>query len=338
MTDSKKKTRTYKLMTAILMAGSLMIGACSQAGNSQAKTADEGQNESSKITFTDDLGRTLSIEKPKRVAALIGSFADEWINAGGKDTLVAAAGDTWTSFDDNLNKKKVSDLGGVKDINAEVLTAAEPDFVIASAKNESQKDLLKTLDSMNIPVAYFEVSNFDDYLKTLKIFTDLTGDSKAYEEDGLKQQEEIEKTIASRKDKPTPKVLYIRAAGKKVLPKSSKGTILGEMLADLNTDNVSGNDDAALDSISMEQILKENPDAIFIVGQGSDEKKLEKMLDDALYSNPVWNELYAVQNEQVYHMDQRLYNLKPNALWAEAYGNLADILDALQLNSEESGS
>ena len=35
------------------------------------------------MTFTDDLGRSVSIEKtPERVAVLIGSFADVWCLAG----------------------------------------------------------------------------------------------------------------------------------------------------------------------------------------------------------------------------------------------------------------
>ena len=42
-------------------------------------------------TFEDDLGRTVTLDAPARVAALTGSFADIWCLAGGKDTLVAAA-------------------------------------------------------------------------------------------------------------------------------------------------------------------------------------------------------------------------------------------------------
>mgnify|MGYP002508413396 CR=1 FL=1 len=41
--------------------------------------------------------------------------------------------------------------------------------------------------------------------------------------------------------------------------------------------------------------------------------------------NPLWNELDAVKNKQVYFLDKHLYNLKPNARWAEAYETLAEI-------------
>ena len=44
------------------------------------------QNETSEtaITFTDDLGRTVTVDRPQRTAALLGSFAQVWMLAGGE--------------------------------------------------------------------------------------------------------------------------------------------------------------------------------------------------------------------------------------------------------------
>ena len=67
------------------------------------------------MTFTDDLGRQVTVDHPQRVAVLIGSFADIWCLAGGKEQIVAAAGDTWTQFDLDL-PDSVADLGGVKEM------------------------------------------------------------------------------------------------------------------------------------------------------------------------------------------------------------------------------
>ena len=124
--------------------------------------------------FTDDLGRTVTVEQPERVAALIGSFADVWCLAGGQDTLVAAAHDAWTSFDLGLNDT-VTDLGAVKEPNLEVLLAAQPDFILASCNTTADLELQSTFENAGIPVAYFDIQSFDDYLNMLKICTDLTG-------------------------------------------------------------------------------------------------------------------------------------------------------------------
>ena len=43
-------------------------------------------------------------------------------------------------------------------------------------------------------------------------------------------------------------------------------------------------------------------------------------------SNPAWQSLTAVREGRYHVMDHKLYNLKPNGRWAEAYETLADIL------------
>ena len=69
-----------------------------------------------------------------------------------------------------------------------------------------------------------------------------------------------------------------------------------------------------------------DPDFIFAVLQGSDTGPAQAMLEAELLSNPAWNGLTAVREGRYHIMDSRLYNLKPNARWGEAYEKLADIL------------
>ena len=92
------------------------------------------------LSITDDLDRTVSIPRnPERVAALLGSFTDVWVLAGGLDTLAAAADDAWTSFGLPLGEN-VRNLGGVLHLNLEELLAAEPDLVIASCDTAADMD------------------------------------------------------------------------------------------------------------------------------------------------------------------------------------------------------
>ncbi|MEY8380361.1 ABC transporter substrate-binding protein [Ileibacterium valens] len=302
--------------------------------STQLKPEKELAQDSGVIRFRDDLGQEFEIRRPERTAALIGSFADEWIDAGGKDSLVAAAHDYFTNFSSDA-QMNVEDLGEVKQINAEKLIASKPDLVIASAKNESQKNLKDVLEQANIPVAYFDVSNFDDYLRTLKIFSELTGDVEAYEQAGLALQDEIDQTIERRKKADPIRVLYIRATGSSVSSKNSKGSVLGEMLSDLNTENIADSDQMMLENLSPEAILEANPDAIFVVYQGSDDTKARKNMDQALMASEAWNSLKAVKEGRVFEMDNKLYNLKPNDQWAKAYQKLADLLDSIEVNHSD---
>ena len=299
------------LLLALLLAGCAASAPQSGSAASASASASGAQPESAApagadaqaVTFTDALGRTVTVESPKRVAALIGSFADVWCLAGGKDTLVAAADDTWTQFELGLPETVVN-LGGVKEPSAEALLAAQPDFVIGSAKTAADVDLLPTLEQAGIPTAYFEVSTFEDYLAMLEVCTRVTGRPELYE----------------------PSVLYLRATGSSCKVKNSENSVLGEMLAALGCVNIADSDASLLEELSMEAILAAAPERIFIVMQGSDQEKVRQTLESAVLSNPAWQQLSAVKNGRVYYMDQQLYNLKPNARWGEAYEKLAEIL------------
>ena len=311
-----------KRMVCALLCGVLLTTLSACGGEEQDST--ETKNPEEAVTFTDDLGREVTLAKPRRVAALIGSFADVWCLAGGRDTLVAAADDSWTQFDLDL-PETVENLGAVKEPNVEKLLAAEPDFVLGSTKTAADVELLDLLEQSGIGVAYFDISSFADYLRMLEVCTQLTGCPERYTQYGADVQSQVEQAIA-RQDGSAPRVLYVRATGSSCKVKNSQGTVLGEMLAALGCVNIADSETGLLENLSMETILAEDPEHIFVVLQGSDTTKAEQTLEMSLLSNPAWNELTAVREGRYHVMDQRLYNVKPNARWGEAYEKLADIL------------
>ena len=284
----------------------------------------KGSTEGSEIFFTDALGQEIEIFQPKRVAALIGSFADVWCLAGGQDTLVAAADDTWTSFEVELADDVVN-LGAVKEPNLELLLAAEPDFIIASTNTEADLALLDTFARAGIPAAYFDIQTLDDYLNMLEICTRLTGAPENYVRYGVEVADQCQ-TAIGRQDDSHPTVLTVRATGSSVKIKGSADFVLGEMLADLGCVNVADGNGALLENLTLEAILAANPDYIFVVLQGADPTRARETLEETLLSNPAWQSLRAVREGRFYTLSHRLYNLKPNARWGEAYEGLADIL------------
>ena len=314
-----------KTLFCSLLCALLLLTACAPApaGGSASQSASQSAPED-QITFTDDLGRTVQLSKPRRVAALIGSFADIWCLAGGRDTLVAAADDSWTQFDLGLGEE-VKNLGAVKTPSQEILLAADPDFILGSTKTAADVELMELADQLGIPAACFDVSSYEDYLRMLDICTQLTGDTEAYEAHGTAVREQID-AARSRSDGSAPTVLYVRSTGTSCKVKNSQNTVLGEMLADLGCVNIADSETALLESLSMETILARDPDYIFVVLQGSDQTDAQTTLQNALLSDPAWESLTAVKEGRLYYMDQQLYSVKPNARWGEAYEKLADIL------------
>ena len=123
-----------------------------------------------------------------------------------------------------------------------------------------------------------------------------------------------------------PTALLIRANSITVKARSSEGTVAGAILRDMGFENLADGNSALCESISMETVLVEDPDYIFVVLQSADPKDAQEVLETTLLNNPAWQSLTAVQEGRYYVMDPNLYNLKPNGRWGEAYEKLADIL------------
>ena len=309
--------------------GAASSGPASSAGGASAAATAPADSEAA-CTFTDDLGREVTLEAaPRRVAALTGSYADIWCTAGGRDTLVASASDAWTDFDLGLGEE-VANIGGAMGVSVEELLAAAPDLVLASTNIPSNQEMLPALEAAGVDVAFFSADTFEDYLRMLEICTGLTGSPEAYQTYGEAVAEEIEaaraRAAAALEEQGPEKVLYIRAAASVVKPKGSNGTVLGEMLADLGCINIADQDQSLLEDLSMEAILAADPDKILIVLQGADPEPAKAQLEGEVLSNPAWQQLTAVREGRVYYMDKDLYHLKPNARWGEAYDHLVEIL------------
>ena len=283
-------------------------------------STDKGEESGNTVTFTDALGRRVEVEKaPARVAALLGSFADVWSAAGG--TLCAAPIDAWEDFD--LSLDGAVNLGGAHSPSLELLISAEPDFVIASASTASNLEMKDTLASLGITVAYFDVDNFTDYLKMLDICTDITGRKDLYKQNGLLLKTQIEEIKESYKASEIPqehkKVLLLRAASSFVKAKGSRGTILGEMLADMGCINIADNSSTLLENLSIEAIINEEPYHVFVVTMGTDTEAAIRNFENMVKENPAWGTLSAFKEGRVHYMDKTLFNLKPNARYAQSY-------------------
>ena len=307
-----------RCLLTILCLLALMLTACGTAENTAV---------GEQVTFTDALGRTVTVTKaPERVASLLGSFADVWTLSGG--TLCAAADDAWEDF--GLTLEGAVNIGGAHSPSLELLLSAEPDFVLASASTASNVEMRETLEAAGIVVAYFDVDNFSDYLQMLDICTDITGRKDLYDQNGLRLQTRIEAVKDQYAQLSLPEeeriVLLLRASASSIKAKGSQGTILGEMLADMGCVNIADSQDTLLENLSVEAVIREQPRHIFVVTMGSDTDAAKAAVESMMAENPAWGSLKAVREGRLYMMDKTLFNLKPNARWAEAYETLYETL------------
>lgn len=279
------------------------------------------------VIFTDALGRTVSVPRnPQMVASLIGGFADVWMLSGGE--VCAAPSDAWEDFE--LPLEDAVNLGGAHSPNTETLLSSNPDFVIASASTASNVALKDMLENAGIPVAYFDVDCFEDYLSMLDICTDITGRKELYEQNGIELKQKIESVKLNFNKANLPQtqrsVLLLRVSSGSVKTKGSTGTVLGEMLDDLGCVNIADSDTTLLDTLNIESIIHQDPYHIFVVFMGDDNQKAKNNFSKMIDENPAWRTLSAVKGNRLHFMDRRLFHIKPNKKWAESYEQLSRVL------------
>lgn len=319
----------FARLLAFCLIASLCLVGCGARQTQETPPAPEVANSDSAYTFTDALGQEITVDHPKRVVALMGSFAEIWLLAGGADSLVGVTDD---AFDDrNLGlSENVSVVGKFQNPNTEAILALEPDLVLLSAETkgtDSHVALKDALSEAGITAAYFSVTHFADYLDMLKICCDITGDTDAYQTNGLRVQQKIEQLVADNKLKTEPSVLLLITYSGGIRPQTSD-SMTGKMLADFGCHNIIDDNPSLLKEFSVENIIEADPDYIFVIPMGNDDAAAEKNLKENIENNPAWSSLTAVQNNHYILLPKDKFLYKPNARWADSYAYLADLLHA----------
>ena len=276
------------------------------------------------VSFVDGTGQEVHIDKkPQRTIVLFASYIDLWIKNGG-DLIGMVEDKTGESVPGTEGVETVGKTGA---ISLEKIISLEPDLVILSSNTSSQAELVESLRQNNIQVVGIDYTFKEDYYKTVRLFTAINDREDLYEENALAIKKGVEEIINKVPTDETPKVFIMFASSKSIKSRGS-GTTLGQMLADLNTINIADIDNVSLEDkgFSMEALIDEDPDFIFVQRMGSDnDAVLDRIKQDA-QSNPAWSSLSAVKNDRYILLPKDLYTYKANQRYPEAYEELAKIL------------
>ena len=304
------------LITSVVIM-SLFMCSCSDGG----EAASQSVPDKSSTVFTDSLGNSVTVKSHDRVVSLYGSFAETWVLAGG--SLCGVTEDAIEERNMELSGD-VTPVGSVKTPNFEAILALEPDFVILSADIASQVDLSEALTEAGITHAYFRVDTFDGYLSMLELFCSMTGREDLYRANGSDIGEQIEaiKSLVENEPEVTGLLLRTFSTGAKA---KGADNLAGVIMEDLGVDNIVSRHESLLDELSIEEIISEDPDFIFISTMGDEDAAISS-LESGIMSSPAWDGLSAVKNERCYILPKELFHYKPNARWAESYAYMAKLL------------
>ncbi|MBR4777523.1 MAG: ABC transporter substrate-binding protein [Lachnospiraceae bacterium] len=255
---------------------------------------------------------------PQRIIALSKSNAELWLLAGGK--LVATT-------DDALELEGLSEdiqsLGDMDHVSLEAVAALSPDLLILFSTDPSQKALGEAAEQLGIRVFYTNIDNFSDYESVMTELTKLTGRDDLYEKNVKNVREEIDNILGTtgKKKNGTYLLLHVSATKSKV---EKNDYFASEIFNDLGLENIAA-DTSSFDELSLEAIVTADPDYIFVVPRGNEQKAIDSF-DELFRSQPAWESLSAVKNGNYYLLSKDLFGLKPNDKWAESYRQAFDLI------------
>lgn len=277
------------------------------------------------VTILDARDREVVIDKrPERVIPLQNTLLDLWYLAGG--TAVGRVSGTVSVPEEAMD---LPEVGKTTTPNIELILAQNPDLVIMNAWTSSHVEFEPILEENGIPYFYTgtSVDPYENILKSLYVFSRLTGDEKAYQENVVTIASEANKIIDQVADKQAPDVLVLFGCSKFVKAEMDNG-LVGEMVAMLGGHNVVENVNIEGESkvdFSLEAIVEADPDYILVSVMGDVDAAKDRLTED-MENNEAWASLTAVQEGRIHYLPKELYLYKPNDRYPEALKGLAEIL------------
>lgn len=339
------KSHILKIILTVVMTAVLFVGCSQKVDKKDEQPVEnilaEGQNEEDaekeaeapefgiiineeNVVFTDEWGKEVTINKnPQRVVVLQNSLMEIWDWAGG--TVVGRVEESTDKIVENAMSAEV--VGTVGTPSLEKILSLQPDLVIVAGSYTAQRDIIPSLEQNKIQTINLDNDLLEDYYKTVRLFTAITGREDLYDNHVNDIQKKVDGIVLKAPKDKNYKAVIMFATAKGITVRDSN-TMVGEMLKDLNVVNISdsANSDADTKIFSMEKIIQEDPDFIFVQTMGSDLEKINERLKSDALENPAWSSLTAVKEDRYIVLPKDLYLYKPNHRYPEAYEVLAKMI------------
>lgn len=306
--------RIKSLAVVLLLVTALAITGCA-AQEKKAAVSD-----SSYMKVIDDAGREVNIKnKPTRVISLSPSFLEPLHTAGLNVIARPSSKHTIPEFAVGL-----PEIGVTTSISVEQVASLQPDLVVGYAGIHDK--LATVLEGNNIPVLILKMKTYDEVIDKLQLFGNISGDSSAADAAIAAMQHDMSRLTGRLplSSRPRAAILHSTAKSVSVL---LEGSIAGSTAKLLNIENIATGQSAvnkAQDTVpfSLEKLVDENPDIIFVVAMG-DVDEIQRRMDKEFTANPAWNSLTAVQQQHIYYLPQELFLLNPGVHYPQAAAVMA---------------
>lgn len=276
------------------------------------------------VSFTDGRGEKVTVSKnPEKAVVLFGSYLDIWTRNGGEMVGMIEPSE-WM---DIPNAESIKVVGKRGSVSIEDVVALNPDLIVMSSNTGFDLAMVDTFEQTGAKIIALDYYFKDDYFKIAKIFALINDEEYLYQDEAKAIKDKIQDMTDKIPDEGNPSAAVILNTTNKLSLRTADTTI-GEMFKDLKVTNIAdpNNDKEGNLDFSLEVILQEDPDYIFIQTMGSDEEAVKAHIKSEFESNPAWSSLKAVKEDRYIILPKDLYTYKANHRYEEAYAGLGEIL------------
>ncbi len=257
----------------------------------------------------DQFGRPLTLQRqPERIISGSPGNTEILFALGLGDRVVGVT--DWCDYPPEAKDKPK--IGNISPLNLEKVISLRPDLLLAC--NLNGKEPVETLTELGVPTFVLNPISFSDIIEAVR----LVGLITAAEAEAEKLAKKLEATIeaVTRKKAPSNKKLKVFIAiGSDLqdLWTAGDGTFLDEAARLLGWENIAGELGFSWGQVSMEYILKMNPDLI-----------LTELAPEVFQKDPFFGRLAAPRKKQVYQIDVNTFS-RPGPRLIEALKDLASL-------------
>ncbi len=264
-------------------------------------------------TFVDDLGRKIYLAKPPARIVSLAPSVTEMLFAIGLDQEIVGV----TPYCDYPPEARSKPKVGYANPNIESIVALQPDLILAP-REFIRADLLGKLEQLKIPTFLLDAKTIDDipsHIQTIGRMLERTAAADRVALDLRRQIAEVRRKVNAL---PRPRLLYV--LNSQPLITVGPGSFLHHMIELAGGANVAARASSAYPRLSMEEVLKEDPEIIvFPVGQAEGLSESEQQLWRR------WTMLSAVKQGRFHRIAADLLN-RPGPRITQGLESLARIL------------
>ncbi len=279
------------------------------------------------ISVVDDVGRNVTITNypPARIVSLAPTctyilFALELESKiVGVDEFSGYPTEVAEWIEAGIEAGNLTTVGQYAGISIETVVGLKPDLILAAMRY--QISIAESLANLGLPAVVLYPDKYDDVLADISLVgkvTDQIDEAEALLADIQKKAKEIvDKTL----DAPRPRV-YVEYSFNGGYQTFGGESFTSELIYMAGGINIFSGYAGAYMATSTEEVLKANPE-IIIISKGS-MADAAGLTPETIRTRPGWNEIYAVQNDQIYEMEERL--MVPGPQMMESLEVLATVL------------